>query len=325
LDLLAAKDQTGKPFFNGCKILEGKTGTQYKCGVSFEGFNVFFADPDSTGDALPIYVEVSSERMLADWDNPNVLLDLAGSCVGGFSQTKAGRCDITVDSDQRDFTKEDTNKFCTKSHTAAWIHMGQSNDKKVKLTEYERRSKYTGLTFGSGCASTIYFRLYDKLEQLLRLKIDDSAIFNKWKFYGWDGSSKVWRFEWELKRQKLKKYGIESVPDLYHGLNRIYQDIVTEWLTFTDINNSKKFWTMIQSLKFDYTADAPREFTTKLNLKMFDRQIVGLLKRIAYEHKLDHAAVFTHCATLLATYEDEICEWMDKEKETSLEVSKMYA
>lgn len=309
-DLLKVKNESGLLFFKGCKILEGKNRTQYDCGIAFEGFNVFFADSEKVGSAYPIYVEVSAERMLVDWDAPYNLLEVAGSCVGGFSNTKAGRCDITVDTDQRQFTKEDTCRFYTKSHTINWVHMGVSSDSRIKLNEYERRAQWTGLTFGSGCASTIYFRLYPKLEQLQRLKIDGAALFNQWKHYGWDGQTKIWRFEWEMKREKIKKFGVETVPDLYRSLNRIYQSIVNDWMIFVDKKNSKFFWKCMQNLKFNYDETAPREFRTKLDLTMFDRQIVGLLKRIAFEHKLDHASVFAHCATLLATYEDEICEWM---------------
>lgn len=318
-DLLKAKNESGIPFFRGCKILEGKNKTQYDCGISFEGFNVFFADPEKVGSAYPVYVEVSAERMLVDWDNPHNLLEISGSCVGGFSNTKSGRCDITVDTDQRNFTKEDTDRFFTKSHTLCWILMGLSDDPKIKLENYERRSIWTGFTFGSGCSSTIYFRLYNKLEQLKRLKIDGSALFNLWKYYNWDGETNVWRFEWEMKREKLKNFGVETVPDLYRSLNRIYKHIVTEWMTFTDIKNSKFFWKSMQNLKFNYDSTAPREFTTKLDLRMFDRQIVGLLKRIAYEHKLDHSAVFAHCARLLSNYEDEICEWMNTAEEQKKE------
>jgi len=314
IDLLKAKDESSTPYFQECKILDGKAKTQYNCGIQFEGFNVFFADPDKVGSAYPIYVEVSAERMLVDWDNPHNLLDISGSCVGGFSATKAGRCDITVDTDQRDFDKTDTNRFFTKSHTLTWVHMGVSSDPKVKLKDYERRSVWTGFTFGSGCASTIYFRLYDKLEQLKRLKIDGSAIFDQWKHNGWDEVSKVWRFEWEMKREKLKNFGIETLPDLYKSLNRIYQSIVNDWMRFTDKNNSKLFWKRIQKLQFEYDSTAPREFKTKLDLKMFDRQIVGLLKRIAFEHKLNHFEIMAHCANLLETYEDEICGWMNSEQ-----------
>ena len=315
IDLLKAKDQGSTPFFQGCRILEGKKKTQYSVGLSFEGFNVFFADPDHVGSAYPIFIEVSAERMLKDWDNPQALLEMAGSCVGGFSDTKAGRCDITLDTDERDFAKGDINKFKTKSHTLDWISMGMPDNTSIKVNEYERRTKYTGFTFGSGCASTIYFRLYDKLEQLKRLKIDGSAIFNKWKFFGWRGS-KVWRFEWELKRKKLKLYGVETIQDLYGSLNRIYKNLVFDWMVFKDRNNSKYFWSMIQSLTFNYVEAAPREFITKLDLHLFDRQIVGLLKRIAYEHKLDHAGLFKHVSNILVNSEDEICEWMDTELET---------
>lgn len=112
----------------------------------------------------------------------------------------------------------------------------------------------TGYTLGKGA---IMARLYDKVQEIQLSK--KPWMESVWSKGGWLQKDPVTRVEFQLRRDFLKDFNINSINSLIIALPDIWHYATTKWFTMHEANKSDKrhtrwciseFWKIIQSTVF---------------------------------------------------------------------------
>jgi hypothetical protein len=98
------------------------------------------------------------------------------------------------------------------------------------INAYSVEREFSGWTIGAG--GVISCRLYDKT---LEIKKQSKKFYlhELWKATGWSGDDKVWRLEFQLKREVLTQKGLSKLAEVLDNLNGLWSYAVTEWLRLT--------------------------------------------------------------------------------------------
>lgn len=91
------------------------------------------------------------------------------------------------------------------------------------------QGRFSGWSIGSG--SSLVCRLYDKTLELERKPREYLTAL--WRESGWDGLQKVWRLEFQFRREVLKELGISSPDELPGALGSLWAYATTQWLRLT--------------------------------------------------------------------------------------------
>jgi hypothetical protein len=105
----------------------------------------------------------------------------------------------------------------------AWVTRARS------IHAYSVDNQFSGWSVGLG--GVISARLYDKTLEIEKSR--KTYLFDLWYRAGWDGNSKVWRLEFELKRDVLIEHGLVSLDAVLSHLNGLWSYATTEWLRLT--------------------------------------------------------------------------------------------
>jgi len=94
---------------------------------------------------------------------------------------------------------------------------------------YDRRipQPFTGWVVGQG--GDLSSRLYEKTVEIVH-KSRKAFFFELWQPQGWQAGDKVWRQEFQLRREVLKQLGIHAVPDLLRLQGELWRYLTEDWL-----------------------------------------------------------------------------------------------
>ncbi|SET61752.1 hypothetical protein SAMN05216326_1456 [Nitrosomonas marina] len=98
------------------------------------------------------------------------------------------------------------------------------------INAYSVDRAFSGWTIGSG--GVISCRLYDKTLEINK-KSQKLYLHELWKRTGWNGEDKVWRLEFQLKREVLTQKGLGKLTEVLDNLNGLWSYATTEWLRLT--------------------------------------------------------------------------------------------
>lgn len=113
---------------------------------------------------------------------------------------------------------------------------------------------FTGWSLGLG--GVISARLYDKTIEMK--KSQKEYLIKIWEYGGWNPSERVWRIEFQLKREFLGQMSLKTYSDLLSGINDIWRYCTCDWLKLAiddDTQNRTRWkidplWEMIQQISF---------------------------------------------------------------------------
>lgn len=91
------------------------------------------------------------------------------------------------------------------------------------------QGRFSGWSIGSGGA--LVCRLYDKTLELERKP--RAYLGALWRQSGWDGMQRVWRLEFQFRREVLKELGISSPDELPAALGGLWSYATKQWLRLT--------------------------------------------------------------------------------------------
>jgi hypothetical protein len=165
--------------------------------------------------SLPMaYVQISSHFLSAVTpeaaeEHLRKLLDELGDVE---VTTNVSRIDLFVDfvSDV-DMESWDRTAWVTRAHT---------------VNSYSVQGQFSGWAIGLG--GVIACRLYDKT-----LELEESGkdfLKELWKREGWQEGQKVWRLEFEFKREFLSQKGVTSFREVMRNLSGLWSYATDEWL-----------------------------------------------------------------------------------------------
>ena len=166
--------------------------------------------------SLPLaYVQVGSELLTrAGLDRATGTLNLLMEMISGeIKEPTISRVDLCVDF----VLSDDLGRYPSDHFTCL----------ADKMNLYHCMGELTGYQFGT--RGRISARLYDKTLEIKQQSHKD-YLYPIWKEQGWDGKSKVWRLEFELRKDFLKDFGILDRNDLKEHMNSIWQYCTTSWL-----------------------------------------------------------------------------------------------
>lgn len=138
-----------------------------------------------------------------------------------------------------------------------------------KIDQYSIKGMFSGWTIGLG--SPLAGRLYDKILEIVTSKKD--YLVPLWKQAGWNGDCRIWRMEFEFKRELLRQINIKTYEDAKQNLNGLWSYATTNWLRLTlpnidDQNRSRwalhPLWGYIAAIDFEtFGGDLSRTFSAQ--------------------------------------------------------------
>jgi hypothetical protein len=190
-----------------------------------------------------LYVQVSSE-LLTCHGLDNAIEDLR-KIVQRFmekvEEETISRADIFVDFN--------TNEELEKIENISWVTRAE------KITKYWNSGLFTGLSIGLG--GIISARLYDKTVEIEKSRKD--YLKEIWEKQGWDTFQRVWRLEFQLRRELLGQMKINTFSSLIEKINDVWQYCTQDWLRLavkeTTLNRTRwmtdPLWEKIQAVRFN--------------------------------------------------------------------------
>jgi hypothetical protein len=120
---------------------------------------------------------------------------------------------------------------------------------------YRQCGSFTGMSIGLG--GVISARIYDKT---LEIGVSYKYYLREiWEKQGWDTLQKVWRLEFQLKRECLKEMSINTYDDLMDKANGLWVYCTSDWLRLAvkddTINRTRwktnPMWEKIQGVRIN--------------------------------------------------------------------------
>lgn len=154
---------------------------------------------------------------------------------------------------------------------------------------------FTGFTIGGG---RLLARIYDKTHEI--------AIHGKTYMYKlWqlpeDSLSRVWRVEFQLRRDTLRKFHVETMADLVSKAQALWEYCASKWLSMRTIGNPRvnrrsvtPFWSQVQAAKLNLRCKGIK-FDQSLALSGMSRKqtvaiIVGVVRRYAFDNRIENSS-----------------------------------
>ena len=168
--------------------------------------------------SMPLaYAQLSSESLtFSDVETLEKDLRFVVNTIGSvINEPKNSRVDLCID-----FV---TNEPLEDINDNAWVSRAHL------INRYSNKRNFSGWVIGSGGAMSA--RLYDKTLEISKSK--KFYLHDIWKSEGWDEKQKVWRLEFQFRREVIKQLNILSVPDLLSNLKNLWEYATNDWLRLT--------------------------------------------------------------------------------------------
>ena len=190
-----------------------------------------------------VYVQISSELLncLGLENSVNELRSVVGEILVAIEKERVSRADIFVDAViDTDFEKISRNQFVCRAN---------------KITCHWSGIPFSGWSIGLG--GVVSARIYDKTVEIEQ-KSKKDYFKTIWQNRGWQEGQKVWRLEFQLRREFLEQMTINSVTDLMDTINDIWRYCTVDWLRITIDDGTENrtrleivpFWENIQLVSF---------------------------------------------------------------------------
>lgn len=89
----------------------------------------------------------------------------------------------------------------------------------TKDSQHREDGRFQTLTFGK---SDVVLRIYDKVAEI------DQQSGKVWLFDLWGVRENVWRVEWQVRKDVLRRFGIRTFQDLFDGQGDVLRYLATE-------------------------------------------------------------------------------------------------
>lgn len=190
-----------------------------------------------------IYVQISSELLTCyGLDNSmNELRKIVNLLLEKIEEETISRTDV--------FTDFATNGALETIEKVSWITRAQ------KTHKYWNGDIFTGWTIGQG--GDILARLYDKTVEIEKSRKD--YLREIWEKQGWDTYQRIWRLEFQLRREFLKQMSINTFLEMHEKINDLWSYCTRDWLRLAIPEHTENrtrwktnpLWEKIQDIRFN--------------------------------------------------------------------------
>ncbi|MGO9014843.1 MAG: hypothetical protein ACLQF0_07670 [Dissulfurispiraceae bacterium] len=228
----------------------------------------------SQGTYPEIFIEYRSRLLLGGLKDAYLIVKEWVESWADIEREKVSRADITVDfQGQLKINIDDVVMRC------------RNNGEYYEA--YRDGRRLTGYRFGS---AALQCRIYDKTVEIE--KSGKLYLKEEWKKQGWDEETEVWRVEFQLRRDMLKEFQVETLQNLIDHAPDIWRYLTAEWLTVrqpsrTDKTRSRweltKTWKIVvESFKgFGILTGIVRENIKDVTVDRLVPQLAGLCTSFA--------------------------------------------
>ncbi|MGD8191847.1 replication initiation factor [Brevibacillus ginsengisoli] len=265
-------------FINNVSLTVHRTGKRlYPYRLSCDDFIIFFMDKESKTNP-PVFVHFLSGyiwsyglegayKHFTNWFR---------SLTDSYYYNQISRIDICADSDLVTFKQIDSKGVITRA---------RKKEDCFVSGEYSRGRKFSGFRVGIG--GPLLARIYNKT---LEIQKSGKDWFKQiWRDHGWKDDKDVWRVEFQLRREVLKEFSINTIEELLAKESGLWAYLTQEWLTIRQPSKDnvsrwklKRKWRIIQQADLDYEASPlTRELVKQGNMKQLLDQGAGILLSIA--------------------------------------------
>ncbi|WP_411503395.1 replication initiation factor [Brevibacillus centrosporus] len=265
-------------YLNDLSLTVHRTGIRfYQYNLSCNDFIISFAEKELKTNA-PITVKFLSSYIwsfglegafsrFSSW-----LESISTSIIG----TKVSRADICADTDLVTFKEIDIKGVVT---------LARKRQKYFVDGEYAIGREFSGFTIGKG--SPLQARVYNKS---IEIPTSGKAWFKEiWLANNWCEDKEVWRVEFQMMRNVLKEFSINTVEDLIKKESTLWAYLTQQWLTIRQPSPDKvyrwklkKKWKTIQEAGNDYnTTPLVREKVLQGSIQSLLDQGAGILLSVA--------------------------------------------
>lgn len=280
-ELKAIGQETGieqTVYLNDLALTVHRTGIRfYQYNLSCNDFNISFADKELKRNA-PITVKFSSSYI---WSFGlqgafSKFVSWLESISTSITGTKVSRSDICADTDLVTFKEIDIKGVVT---------LARKRQRYFVDGDYAIVRKFSGFTIGKG--SPLQARVYNKT---LEIPTSGKAWFKEiWLANNWCEDKEVWRVEFQILRNILKEFGINTVEDLLKKESELWTYLTQQWLTIRQPSPDKVYrwkvkgkWRVIQEAGGDYkTPPLVREKVLQGSIQSLLDQGAGILLSVA--------------------------------------------
>lgn len=226
------------PSGRSCIIKPSGKGENYRFHLQFEAYNLFIGKAARPGSAPNIYLSIAAstlwrqgiETALA-W----IAEDIKAIGGGTIQSVKVSRLDLCADFHIPGGLSHD---FLL-SHKIARTDKG-----KLFLEGDELQTMYVG-----DASSSVQLRIYNKGLEVLK----GGTKFWFLDLWGRETCDDVWRIEFQIRRPKLKEFGVNSLDDLKQKQAAIWRYLTFKWFSLRLLDNDKAerrnvhpFWLAVQ-------------------------------------------------------------------------------
>lgn len=193
-----------------------------------------------------------------------------------------------------------------------------------RVWQFAEGGFFTGWSIG--LKGPISARLYDKTAEVA--VSDKSYMHDVWRRCGWDGETPVWRLEFEVKRDVLRQFGVESL-DLKPLSSSLWAHLTRSWLRLalpsdTDTTRARwethPLWLKLANLDFGLK-DIPSLQRVRTSAPpsydwMFRAGAAGIFAFMAMEGIDDFSEGCAKYCQACANYHDRFAELRDSSTES---------
>lgn len=187
---------------------------KFKYIISNNSFRIHLSDRSAFSKLPFAMVQISSGFLSHNTPQDAVakifaVLSVLGDIVGDVKVSRADLfCDILTD---YDISKIAEHEYITRAGNVA---------------RHSIKGQFSGCTFGLG--GQIAFRLYDKTMEIL--KSQKFYLCDVWAAAGWKKGEIVWRFEFQVERSALVKFGASTFDKLSYRKSHIWNYLTQKWI-----------------------------------------------------------------------------------------------
>lgn len=198
----------------------------------------------SKSKSLPtVYVQISSDLLhcYGSYIALNMLRSLVKELLVETEEETVSRVDLFVD-------------FVTDANFES-IGKGSWVTRANNIHSYWSGNTFTGWSIGQG--GVISARLYDKTVEIEKSGKDYFKPI--WVKGGWQEGQRIWRLEFQLRREFLGQMSIKRFVEFAESSNDVWRYCTQDWLRLSVKNGSKNqarlkphwVWDKVQMVKFD--------------------------------------------------------------------------
>ncbi|MCX7748830.1 MAG: hypothetical protein N2645_18370 [Clostridia bacterium] len=221
----------------------GKKGFAYILHNDFYELNLAQFRSENK-EFFPVFVRIKAECLWSQSPEKayEKIYEWMEENLGEIINEKISRIDLCCHTDELELEISDMERFRGTFHN---------------LVPHFYRRKLNAMCFGSRKSSSIYCRIYNKSLEVRQTRNKD-WFYDIWKAKDMK-TKNVWNVEFELHRDHLKDYNINTVKQAFDSLRSMWELLTKKWLVLINLDASRKsrcstnyIWFKIQESFKDY-------------------------------------------------------------------------